>query len=505
MRLRDDDAAEAAPEALGRIERYGIDYIPEEERHSRPVNISWILFGGSIAFSIIVIGWLPIAFGLGWWSSVSAIVVGSAVGALLLAPMSLLAPRTGTNNPVSSGAHFGVVGRIVGSLLGLLGALAFAALSVWTGGDALVAGSAKLFGTADSDLLRIVGYAVITVVITVIAILGHANMLAVQKLMVPTVGVLLVIGIFVYAGDFDAGYRGGTYLLGSFWPTWVLGALGACSTVMSYGPFVGDWARHISPKRFSNRSLLLFTGFGAFFGMGVPFLFGTYSAAAFADKAAPYVDGLVAGSPNWYVPVIMFIGVVAGTAQGTINMYGTGLDMSSIFPRLSRVQATLVVAVLATVLVYVGSFATNMVNSVTVFLAFLALVIAPWMVILTLGFINRRGWYDPVDLQVFNRGERGGRYWFTGGFNAQAFAAWIPASLIGCLFSSTTLFTGPGADLVGGADISFLVSALLAGVTYATLLRLAPEPADLRGPGPAEPSRHAVADSTGDAVAVPAD
>ena len=37
-------------------------------------------------------------------------VVGTAVGALLLAPMALLGPRTGTNNPVSSGAHFGVVG-----------------------------------------------------------------------------------------------------------------------------------------------------------------------------------------------------------------------------------------------------------------------------------------------------------------------------------------------------------------------------------------------------------
>ncbi|MEA2247489.1 MAG: hypothetical protein QOH46_2018, partial [Solirubrobacteraceae bacterium] len=201
-------------DALGRVESYGINYIPEEHRHSRPANISWILFGGSITYSIIVIGWLPIAFGLGWWSSVSAIIVGSAVGSLLLAPMSLLGPRTGTNNPVSSGAHFGVVGRIVGSLLGLTGALAFAALSVWTGGDAIVAGSAKLFGTADSEVIRAIGYAVISIVVTAIAVLGHANMLAVQKLMVPTVGVLMLIGLIAYGGKFDAGYKGGEYLLG---------------------------------------------------------------------------------------------------------------------------------------------------------------------------------------------------------------------------------------------------------------------------------------------------
>jgi purine-cytosine permease-like protein len=354
-------------------------------------------------------------------------------------------------------------------------------LSVWTGGDALVAGSAKLFGTADSDAVRVVGYAVITGLITLIAVLGHANMLAVQKLMVPTVGVLMIIGIVAYAGDFDAGYSGGDYILGSFWPTWFLGALGACSTIMSYGPFVGDWARHISPRRHSNRSLLLFTGFGAFFGMGVPFLFGTYTAAVFSDKAAPYIDGLVAASPTWYVPAVMFVGLVAGTAQGTINMYGTGLDMSSIVPRLSRVQATLVIAAVAAVLVYVGTFATQMVDSVTVLLVFLAIVIAPWMVIITIGFLSRRGWYDADDLQVFNRGERGGRYWFTGGYNLRAFGAWIPATIAGCLFSNTTWYAGPGADLVGGVDISFLVAAVVGGVIYLILLRLAPESPDVRG------------------------
>jgi len=205
----------------------------------------------------------------------------------------------------------------------------------------------------------------------------------------------------------------------------------------------------------------------------------------FSDKAAPYVDGVVAASPTWYVPAVMFIGLVAGTAQGTINMYGTGLDMSSIVPRLSRVQATLVVAVLAVILVYVGTFATNIVDSVSVFLAFLALVIAPWMVIIAIGFVSRGRWYDPDDLQVFNRGERGGRYWFTAGYNLRAFGAWVPASLIGGLFLSTTWFTGPGADLVGGADISFLVSAVIAGVLYAVLLRLFPEPANVRAPQPA--------------------
>ncbi len=402
----------------------------------------------------------------------------------MLAPMALFAPRTGTNNPVSSGAHFGVVGRIVGSLLGLLGALAFVALSVWTGGDAMVHGANVLIGTPESEAWRFVGYALISVVVTLIAVLGHANMLAVQKLMVPTAGVLMVIGVFAYAPDFDAGYKGGEYLLGSFWPTWALGALGACSTVMSYGPFVGDWARHISHERHSDRSLLLATGVGAFVGMGIPFVFGVYTASVFSDPAAPYVIGLVDAAPTWYIPAIIFIGLVAGTAQGTINMYGTGLDMSSIVPRLSRIQATLVVAVIATVLVYLGTVASSIVDSTSVFLALLAIFIAPWILINVIGFFSRKGWYDPDALQVFNRGERGGRYWFTGGYSLRAFGAWVPACAVGFLFSSTSWFTGPAASLVGGADVSFIVSAIVGAILYLALLRQFPEPRSVLKPEP---------------------
>lgn len=461
---------------IGRIEQHGIDYIPEEHRHSRPGNLVWILVGGSITFSVIVIGWLPITFGLSWWAAVSSMVVGCAAGAALLAPMSLLAPRTGTNNPVSSGAYFGVVGRIVGSVLGLLGALAFAALSVWTGGDALTAGAADLIGTPNTDFARAVGYGVIASVITYVAVLGHASMLAVQKVMVPTVGVLMFVGLFAFAGKFDAGSVGGEYLLGDFWPTWALATVVAFTTVSSYGPFVGDWARYISPKRYSDRSLLVATGFGAFFGLGVPILFGTYTAATLADPSLPYVIGLVETAPQWYVPAIMVIGLVAGTAQGVINMYGTGLDMSSIVPRLSRVQATLTVGAIAFALVYLGTFVWNTVDSVSAFLTLLAVVVTPWILINIIGHVHRHGFYDPHDLQVFNRGEHGGRYWFSSGFNVRAFGAWLPASLIGLLFANTTLYVGPASDVANGVDISAVVSGFVAVVVYVVLLRVVPEP-----------------------------
>ena len=108
-------------------------------------------------------GYLPVSFGLGWWGSITSTLVGLLVGSALFAPLSLLSTRTGTNSAVSSGAHFGVVGRIVGSLVGIFTAIGFYALTVWTGGNALVQGLHKLFGMPAGNAQLVVAYAIIAI------------------------------------------------------------------------------------------------------------------------------------------------------------------------------------------------------------------------------------------------------------------------------------------------------------------------------------------------------
>src|SRR3954454_19494258 len=185
-------ASRAASDRLGQIETKGVEYIPEAERDSRPANVAAVFLGGNLAFSVIVFGWLPITFGLSFASAFSASLIGLAVGTAVTAPLAILGTRTGTNNPVSSGAHFGVRGRLIGSALTLAFALAFVAISVWTGGDALVASSARVLGTRESDGVRPVAYAVLTIGIAAVALFGHATVVAAQKAIVPLVGVLLL-------------------------------------------------------------------------------------------------------------------------------------------------------------------------------------------------------------------------------------------------------------------------------------------------------------------------
>jgi purine-cytosine permease-like protein len=395
--------------------------------------------------------------------------------------MSLFGPKTGTNNAVSSGAHFGVAGRFIGTALALFSALGFTAITIWTSGDALVAGVARILGTGASGPGKAVGYAVLSVVVLGICLRGIHLMLRVQeRLMTPLMTIVLVVGFFAFAPEFDAGYAGGTPAFGSLAATWIGSALLCASVVISYGPFVGDWARYVHPEAHGSARLVGVTFLGAFVGMTFPFLWGTFAASTFASESANFIPALIANAPAWYVIALALIGLVAGVAQGTIGLYGTGLDTSSLIPRLSRRQSTLLIAAVAVALVYAGAFVWDIIPVINAFLVVLLVVTAPWIVIMTIGYVHRRGFYLVDDLQVFTRGLRGGRYWFWHGWNWRAVGSWLIASVLGLLFATAEpIFTGPWATVANGVDLSFGTASVVGGVLYWLALRFWPEPAEV--------------------------
>ena len=470
---------------VGKIESYGVEYIPESERRSRPRNILWILFGGSMTFGIIVIGWIPVSLGLGWWESFSAIVVGSAIGATLMAPMSLLGLRSGSNNPVSSGAYYGARGRLIGSVLGITADLVFAALCIWAAGEVLARSVIRIFGITDEGLtiaLLVGAYTLVAIVMTLVAVLGHANMVSFTKWMVPTAGSIMLAYIFIASPNFDPNYAGSEYALGEFWPTWMLGMLACAGTVNSYGPYVGDWSRHISTKRFPARHTVAAAWVGGFFGMGGAFVFGAYTAVTFMDPIASYASEFVDNVPFWFLIFVLYLAFIPGTAQAVINIYNMGLDFSSIFPRLTRVRATIYLSTVSTILVFIGAFYQELSLIVSSYLAILIVLGAPWSVICLIGYFNKRGYVDPHALQVFNRGEIGGIYWEKGGLNFRAVVAWLSGVFVGTFFINTGWYVGPGAQLLDGLDIGFFVSITVGATVYLILLKTRPEPSYTFGP-----------------------
>src|SRR5215212_4949943 len=463
-------AAEVRRPRVTDVEQHGIDTIPDAERTSGPFDLFRIQFGGANTFATVILGTFPVLLGLSLGQAVAATVLGVVVGAVILMPMGLFGPRTGTNNAVSSGAHFGVRGRVLGSFLSLLTAIAFYSISVWVSGDAIVGALTRLFGVADSDLLRGVIYAILGALVIVVVIYGYQFMLLVNKVVVLANTVLFLLGILAYASLFEFGYDPGpeAYALGSFWPTFILSALIVMGNPISFGAFLGDWSRYIANGTSTPR-LLGATFFGQLATL-VPFFFGVGTATLVAGEA-DYVVALIQASPLWYAVLLIVVAFLGGMSTGVTSLYGTGLDFSSVFPRLSRVQASLFIGTLAFVFILVGRLAFDLLGSVNAFIGAIIICTTPWMIIMAIGYWVRRGYYSPTDVQVFNEGRLGGRYWFRSGVNWRGMAAWIPSAVLGLLFANyPPLIEGPFRNAAGGIDLSLLVSIGLAAVIYLVLL-----------------------------------
>ena len=141
------------------------------------------------------------------------------------------------------------------------------------------------------------------------------------------------------------------------------------------------------------------------------------------------------------------------------------------------------IGVMSIAFIFIGRFAANLVQSVSTFAVLIITCTTPWMVMMIIGLIVRRGFYCPDDLQVFTRGATGGRYWFSHGWNWRGLGAWIPSALVGlCFVNLPGQFVGPLGNLADGIDISLPVTLGLASVVYLSLLRVFPEPAAVYGP-----------------------
>jgi purine-cytosine permease-like protein len=468
--------AERGIDEVGKVETRGTDFIPEEERHGKASELFWIWMAGQFSLGIIVLGSLPVLFGLGWWSSLTALTVGIAIGSILYTPLALFGPRLGTNDPVASGAHFGVRGRLLGAAISVFVALGFYALTVWTGGQAVMVAGNKLFDSPTNNTALAISMAIVAAVTVLIATYGHATLIATYKLFTILVGAFLLALIAVQLPDFDAGYSGGEYLLGTFWPTWVLSVSVGAALPISYATFGGDYSRYFPRKTVSDRSILLWNGFGMFLSNWIALGAGAYLTTMFTDFNDPFVVGIANSIPHWFLTPFLLFALLGTWPQGALCLYGCGLSTTTISWRVAgRALTTVALSAIGLGVVYMGTIVFDAIDSITAFVLIMNVTISPWLAIMLVGFYSRRGRYAPLDVQPYTGlGERS-IYWYTYGVNLRAFVAWIPAAVIGFLFSNTTLYVGPFANAVKGIDLSYGSAFVIAGVLYFVLMKVFPE------------------------------
>lgn len=487
-------------DVFGKIETRGIDMIPHVERRSKPHELFTVFFGPQFGYGNMLFGALPIAFGLGWWAAFAAITVGSVVGSFIFLAVTPISPKTGTNNQVSSGAAFGVRGRLVGSGITWFIAIGFVILLVYTAGEAIIATFNRWWGTPVGNGALSIAMAGVIIVTCVSAVLGHRTLERSVRI-ITLVSIVVGIMIFaVFAGKFHAIAGGhGNYYLGSFWPTWFLSVTTVAALPISWGPFVGDYGRYI-PESASSKVVGTYGFVGIFLGCWAAMV-----AAAFASTALPglpgsafnFVGAVTAAAPAWFLlPMLLVLGLASNIASAGMSLYNAALDIGSwpFFYRVRRWHIAVGLSAVAFGLTYALVIATSFVTNLTSFVTIMIVTATPWMVITGINYVMNRGRYATADLHAFAMPGARGRYWFTGGVNMRAIVAWAVGVAFGLMFSSTTLFIGPLENSVNGVDLSWLMAALAGGIVY-VIATLVWDPARTAAPD-LEPAEMTVAEAT---------
>ncbi|MER5276445.1 cytosine permease [Streptomyces sp. NPDC002809] len=436
-----------------RIEAHGIAPVPEDRRYGGPGRLFTVWFAPNLTMTGVFTGTVGIALGLDFTTALAAVVLGTLVGAAPTAYLGTWGSQTGAGQLPLARLAFGR-GVVLPGALQWLSSIAWDALIGLFGGDAL----AQLCGwpfwlgvlvmMAAQGALGVLGYEVIHRLQTVMTFaLAAAFIVLATKLLH---GVQPVTTGSVHGAD-----RAGAF---------VLTCTIALSLALSWAPYASDFSRYL-PRTTSRPRMFWCTllGIGASF-VAVQAL-GLWGASVFTDQTARGIDTLLGGGALGAFGLLSV--ALAALCSNAMNDYSGSLALQTMGVRLPRPVAAALAAVLGFPLVLWMHAADTTTRFQNVLLlvgywipAFVAIVAVDW----TVRARSRNG--SPIDLA--DESSRRQPWWPAPTAFVLGFAAATP-------FMNTSLYVGPAADALHGADLAYGVAFLVALAVYTPLrLRLRP-------------------------------
>jgi purine-cytosine permease-like protein len=444
------------------VETRGIDLIPDSERHGRPRELFFIWAGANWVITGFIMGALLGSLGLPVWASILAMLFAQA-GFALVGWVGGAGPRAGTATMLVSRASFGIRGNWPLAVFAWLTAVGWETVNAVVGVFALLT-LFDVIGLGAGTAQTVLAIMILLGIVTLVAIWGHATILAVQRVLTWALAIGTIIAIGFGVPYMDWGHSGGAVLAAdSPFSTWVLGlGIMMAGGAISYVSIGADFSRYL-PKQSSIGSITVWTAIGSLFPSVFTITFGILIAGSF-DMSVDPVAGFQEFLPTWYL--VPFLVVVVGglMANNTVNLYSSGLALQTVGIKVKRWIAVLIDSILVVIATSLALFAFDFIDFFVQFLSLLVLWTAPWCGVFLVDFALRRWQYkDPEDLFVRN----GGRYWYTGGINWRAVIAWALGAVGAFMTTNAPLWVSPWSiDYLGGSDISWLVGLVVGGGVY---------------------------------------
>ncbi|MER7925563.1 cytosine permease [Streptomyces sp. NPDC096057] len=453
------------------LEIRSIDYVPLNERHGKLWHLGPLWFMSNAQIATLAVGLISITEGGNLIWSLIAIVAGTLLGTFFMAFHSAQGPQLGLPQMIQSRPQFGYVGALLVWLFAYVQYAGFNVFNTILAGEALhttVHGNTKMW------------VAVVTVVGFVIALVGYDIIHKAEQFL--TYSFLVVFGIFTVGVLATLHYPAGSFDLGGFSWTPFLAQFGVVAGYqISWAIYVSDYSRYLPPD-VTVRKTFYWTYFGSALG-GVWLMTLGALLAAWAGKDFDTIRSIDAAGDKVFsgfgAIVLLFatLGLVSVTA---LNMYGGSLTLISAIDSFRKVRPTVSVRAvtigLTAALSLIGAMAATA-NFLTNFNNFLLLVLylfIPWTAVNLMDYyVVRRGHYAIAE--IFNPHGIYGRWGWHGIISyLVGFGAMVP------FFSVGTLYVGPIADAMNGADLSLFVGLPVAALLYWWLSRSIDVAAEIR-------------------------
>jgi purine-cytosine permease-like protein len=163
--------------------------------------------------------------------------------------------------------------------------------------------------------------------------------------------------------------------------------------------------------------------------------------------------------------ILLFAALLGLITISALNYYGASLTLLSVADTVKPLKCTVgkrlasLLAAFAASCVIAVSSSSDFVNRFEDLLALLLYLFTPWTAINLVDFyVVRRGHYSIRE--IFNPAGLYGRW------NWRGLGAYLVGFLVMIPFFSTTIYTGPVARALGGADIAMLVGLPVAAGVY---------------------------------------
>ncbi len=453
----------------GRIETHGIDHIPEAERHGQARSLFMVWAASNITYLYIVLGGTLVLLGLDVWQSLTVVLAGNLFW-LLVGYLAISGPAAGTPSEVITRAMFGVRGNrafnvVLGWGVGVayeainlsIAALAgFAVVQQWAGPAGTAVRWAIVLGTALATFtISVYGHA------TIVRLSGYVTWLL--------LGGICALAYFVLRHA-DLGYQTPAQYAVHGSALWAVAAAGftiIASAPLSWGTGA-DYARYL-PADTSHRAVLGWTAAGGFLPAVVLGAVGVL-AGTVVDMTDPQTS-LKVLLPGWFYPIFLILIILGTMTNNVLTAYSTGLALQAVGIPWKRSVTVIFDAIVAVAICSYALFVSNFLATLNNLLELTVAFLGPALAIYGADIALRRNHYNGIELHDETPESR---FWYWHGVNLAGATAMVVGTGIAVLCVNTSLYVGPFARTLNGADLSGVIGPVLGGGLYALITLVQP-------------------------------